>query len=70
MLIFKEIQLLPEIFLGIFIIYFIVHGTLSSIDGAILIGSVTLVLIRFTGSSKKQITFKQLSRTYSSVLVT
>jgi len=32
MLIFKEIQLLPEIFLGISIIYLIVHGTLSSVN--------------------------------------
>ena len=27
MLIFKEIQLLPEIFLGISIVYLIIHGT-------------------------------------------
>ena len=27
MILFKEIQLLPEIFLGISIIYLIIHGT-------------------------------------------
>jgi hypothetical protein len=32
MLIFKEVQLLPEIFLGISIIYLIIHGTLISIN--------------------------------------
>jgi len=32
MLIFKEIQLLPEIFLGISIIYLIMHGTFISIN--------------------------------------
>jgi NADH:ubiquinone oxidoreductase subunit 2 (subunit N) len=32
MLIFKEIQLLPEIFLGISIIYLILHGTFISVN--------------------------------------
>ena len=32
MLIFKEVQLLPEIFLGISIIYLIIHGTFISVD--------------------------------------
>ena len=32
MLIFKEIQLLPEIFLGISIVYLIIHGTLLSVN--------------------------------------
>ena len=32
MLIFKEIQLLPEIFLGISIIYLTIHGTFSSVN--------------------------------------
>ena len=32
MLIFKEIQLLPEIFLGISIIYLLVHGTVISVN--------------------------------------
>ena len=32
MLIFKEIQLLPEIFLGISIIYLIIHGTFISVN--------------------------------------
>jgi hypothetical protein len=32
------------------------------------IGPVTLVLIRSIKTTKKQITFKQLSRTYNSVL--
>ena len=32
MLIFKEVQLLPEIFLGISIIYLIIHGTFLSVD--------------------------------------
>lgn len=32
MLIFKEVQLLPEIFLGISIIYLIIHGTFISVN--------------------------------------
>ena len=32
MLIYKEIQLLPEIFLGISIIYLLIHGTFMSIN--------------------------------------
>jgi len=32
MLIYKEIQLLPEIFLGISIIYLLTHGTFMSIN--------------------------------------
>ena len=32
MLIFKEIQLLPEIFLGISIIYLILHGAFISVN--------------------------------------
>ena len=32
MLIFKEIQLLPEIFLGISIIYLLIHGTFMSVN--------------------------------------
>jgi hypothetical protein len=32
MLIFKEIQLLPEIFLGISIIYLTIHGTFNSVN--------------------------------------
>ena len=32
MLLFKEIQLLPEIFLGISIIYLIIHGTFISVN--------------------------------------
>lgn len=32
MLIFKEIQLLPEIFLAVSIIYLIIHGTFSSVN--------------------------------------
>ena len=37
MLIFKEIQLLPEIFLGISIIYLIIHGTFISINNKYLL---------------------------------
>jgi len=32
------------------------------------IGPVTLVLVRFVEMTKKQVVFKQLSRTYSSAL--
>ena len=32
MLIFREIQLLPEIFLGISIIYLLIHGTFVSVN--------------------------------------
>ena len=45
MLIFKEIQLLPEIFLGISIIYLILHGTfLSSSNRYLLIQNSVLYL--------------------------
>lgn len=37
MLIFKEIQLLPEIFLGISIVYLIVHGTFVSVNAKYLL---------------------------------
>jgi NADH-quinone oxidoreductase subunit N len=37
MLIFKEIQLLPEIFLGISIIYLIIHGTFISVNNKYLL---------------------------------
>ena len=37
MLIFKEIQLLPEIFLGISIIYLIIHGTFLSVNSKYLL---------------------------------
>jgi hypothetical protein len=37
MLIFKEIQLLPEIFLGISIIYLILHGTFLSTNNKYLV---------------------------------
>ncbi len=37
MLIFKEIQLLPEFFLGISIIYLILHGTFLSTNNKYLI---------------------------------
>jgi hypothetical protein len=37
MLIFKEIQLLPEIFLGISIIYLIIHGTFISVNSKYLL---------------------------------
>lgn len=45
MLIFKDIQLLPEIFLGISIIYLILHGTfLSSNSKYLLIQNSVLYL--------------------------
>ena len=45
MLIFKEIQLLPEIFLGISIIYLIIHGTVISVNtGYLLIQNSVLYL--------------------------
>ncbi len=37
MLIFKEIQLLPEIFLGISLIYLIIHGTFISVNNKYLL---------------------------------
>ena len=37
MLLFKEIQLLPEIFLGISIIYLIIHGTFISVNSKCLL---------------------------------
>ncbi len=37
MLIFKEVQLLPEIFLGISIIYLITHGTFLSVKSKYLL---------------------------------
>jgi len=37
MLIFREIQLLPEIFLGISIIYLLIHGTFVSVNAKYLL---------------------------------
>lgn len=37
MLIFKEMQLLPEIFLGISIVYLIIHGTFVSVNSKYLL---------------------------------
>ena len=48
-----------------YIIQFLLSGNILLLAT---IGPVTLVLVRSTKATKKQITFKQLSRTYSSVL--
>jgi hypothetical protein len=48
-----------------YIIQFLLSGNILLLAT---IGPVTLVLIRSAKITKKQVTFKQLSRTYSSVL--
>ena len=64
---FTEIVSIGHVMYTDYVIQFLLSGNILLLAT---VGPVTLVLIRFTGSSKKQITFKQLSRTYSSVLVT
>jgi hypothetical protein len=48
-----------------YVIQFLLSGTVLLLAT---IGPVTLVLIRVFETTKKQVIFKQLSRTYSSVL--
>jgi NADH-quinone oxidoreductase subunit J len=50
-----------------YVIQFLLSGNILLLAT---IGPVTLVLVRSIGSVKTQVTFKQLSRTYSSVLST
>ena len=64
---FTEIISIGHVMYTDYVIQFLLSGNILLLAT---VGPVTLVLIRFTGSSKKQITFKQLSRTYSSVLIT
>jgi len=48
-----------------YVIQFLLSGNILLLAT---IGPVALVLVRFTETTKKQITFKQLSRNYSSIL--
>lgn len=48
-----------------YVIQFLLSGNILLLAT---IGPVTLVLIRFVKTTKNQVTFRQLSRTYSSVL--
>jgi hypothetical protein len=48
-----------------YLVQFLLSGNILLLST---IGPVVLVLIKFTKTSKSQVTFKQLSRRYSSVL--
>lgn len=49
-----------------YVIQFLLSGNILLLAT---IGPVTLVLVRFVETTKKQVIFKQLSRTYSSALI-
>ncbi len=62
---FNEVMSIGHLLYTDYIIQFLLSGNILLLAT---IGPVTLVLIRSTKITKKQVTFKQLSRTYSSVL--
>jgi NADH-quinone oxidoreductase subunit J len=62
---FTEVMSIGHLLYTDYIIQFLLSGNILLLAT---IGPVTLVLIRSTKITKKQVTFKQLSRTYSSVL--
>ena len=62
---FTEVMSIGHLLYTDYIIQFLLSGNILLLAT---IGPVTLVLIRSTKTTKKQVTFKQLSRTYSSVL--
>nr|YP_010208834.1 NADH dehydrogenase subunit 6 [Skeletonema grevillei]UBA16144.1 NADH dehydrogenase subunit 6 [Skeletonema grevillei] len=62
---FTEVMSMGHLLYTDYIIQFLLSGNILLLAT---IGPVTLVLVRSTKTTKKQITFKQLSRTYSSVL--
>lgn len=61
---FTEIASVGYLLYTDYIIQFLISGNILLLAT---VGPVTLVLIRSSNATKKQITFKQLSRTYSSV---
>jgi len=62
---FTEVMSIGHLLYTDYIIQFLLSGNILLLAT---IGPVTLVLIRSAKITKKQVTFKQLSRTYSSVL--
>jgi hypothetical protein len=62
---FTEIMSVGHLLYTDYLIQFLLSGNILLLAT---IGPVTLVLIRSIKTTKKQITFKQLSRTYNSVL--
>lgn len=64
---FTEIVSIGHLLYTDFIIQFLISGNILLLAT---IGPVSLVFVRSFKNSKKQVTFKQLSRTYSSVLYT
>ena len=64
---FTEIISIGHLLYTDYVIQFLLSGNILLLAT---IGPVTLVLVRCTETTKNQVTFKQLSRTYSSVLFT
>jgi NADH-quinone oxidoreductase subunit J len=64
---FTEIVSIGHLLYTDYVIQFLLSGNILLLAT---IGPVTLVLVRCTETTKNQVTFKQLSRTYSSVLFT
>jgi len=62
---FTEVMSIGHLLYTDYIIQFLLSGNILLLAT---VGPVTLVLIRSTKTTKTQVTFKQLSRTYSSVL--
>ena len=62
---FTEIISIGHLLYTDYVIQFLLSGNILLLAT---IGPVTLVLVRSIGTSKTQVTFKQLSRTYESVL--
>jgi len=62
---FTEIIAMGHLLYTDYVIQFLLSGNILLLAT---IGPVALVLVRFTETTKKQITFKQLSRNYSSIL--
>ena len=62
---FTEIMSIGHLLYTDYVIQFLLSGNILLLAT---IGPVTLVLIRFVKTTKNQVTFRQLSRTYSSVL--
>lgn len=62
---FTEVMSIGHLLYTDYIIQFLLSGNILLLAT---VGPVTLVLIRSTKPTKTQVTFKQLSRTYSSVL--
>jgi len=62
---FNEVMSVGHVLYTDYLVQFLLSGNILLLST---IGPVVLVLIKFTKTSKSQVTFKQLSRRYSSVL--